>query len=51
MLGPTVIVFVLLIGIPVGVMLTGAVVAGILGWALRNHGHALHEGSELIDLS
>ena len=51
MLGALILVFILLIGIPVSVMMTGGVVAGILGWALRDNGEATHEGSELIELS
>lgn len=49
--GPIIILVVLLVAIPVSVAMTGAVVAGILGWALRDNGEATHEGSELIELS
>lgn len=51
MIGPIVIVIVLLIAIPVGVSMSGGVVAGILGWALKDNGEQTHEGSELIDIS
>ncbi len=51
MLGPIVLVVILLVGIPVSVMMTGAVVAGLLGWTLKENGEATHEGSELIDIS
>jgi hypothetical protein len=51
MSGAVIIAFVLLVVIPVGVIITGAAVAGILGWALRDNGEATHEGSELIDLN
>ncbi len=51
MLGPILIVVVLLAAIPVSVMMTGAVVAGLLGWTLKENGEATHEGSELIDIS
>jgi len=51
MLGAVVLVVILLIVIPVSVAMSGAVVAGILGWSLRDNGDATHEGSELIDLS
>jgi hypothetical protein len=51
MSGALVITIVLLVVIPVGVILTGAAVAGILGWALKDNGEATHEGSELIDLN
>ena len=49
--GPILIVVVLLVAIPVSVMMTGAVVAGLLGWTLKENGEATHEGSELIDIS
>jgi hypothetical protein len=49
--GAVIITIVLLVVIPVSVILTGAVVAGILGWSLKENGDATHEGSELIDLN
>ncbi len=51
MLGPILLVVILLVAIPVSVMMTGAVVAGLLGWTLKENGEATHEGSELIDIS
>lgn len=51
MLGPIIIVLVIVVAIPVAIMMTGAVVAGILGWALRENGEAVNEGSELIELN
>ncbi len=51
MLGAAIIVFILLIGIPVSVIMTGGGIAAGLGWALRDNGEATHEGSELIALS
>ena len=51
MSGAAIIVIVLLVVIPIGVIVTGAVVASILGWALKDNGEATHEGSELIDLN
>ena len=51
MSGAVIIAIVLLVVIPVGVIITGAVVASILGWALKANGEATHEGSELIDLN
>lgn len=51
MLGAAILVVILLVAIPVSVAMSGAVVAGILGWSLRENGEATHEGSELIDLS
>ena len=51
MSGAPIITIVLIVVIPVCVILTGAVIAGILGWALKDNGDATHEGSELIDLN
>jgi hypothetical protein len=48
MLGGIIMVFFLLVVIPVGVMLTGAVLAAALGWSLKNEGEATNAGSELI---
>jgi hypothetical protein len=49
--GPLIIAFVLLVLIPVAVMMTGAVVAGILGWSLKDDAEERAEGSELLELS
>jgi hypothetical protein len=51
MLGTVVFLVILVVAIPVSVAMSGAVVAGILGWSLRDNGEATHEGSELIELS
>jgi hypothetical protein len=51
MLGAIIIAVVILVAIPVSVAMSGSVVAGILGWALKENGEATHEGSELIELS
>jgi hypothetical protein len=51
MSGALIITVILVVVIPVSVILTGAVVAGILGWSLKDNGEATHEGSELIDLN
>lgn len=51
MLGALILVVVILVAIPVGVSMSGAVVAGLLGWSLKDNAEATHEGSELIDLS
>ena len=51
MLGAIVLAVIILVAIPVGVAMTGGVVASILGWALKENGEATHEGSELIDLN
>lgn len=51
MAGVVVIVAVLLVAIPVGVLVSGAVAAGLLGWSLKTEGEAANEGSELIPLN
>lgn len=49
MAGVVLIVLALLL-IPVAVMMTGAVAAGVLGETLARDGDTRHEGSELVDL-
>lgn len=49
--GAIVFLVILVIAIPVAVCMTGAVVAAILGWSLKDNGEQTHEGSELIELS
>ena len=51
MIGPVLIVVTLLVAIPVGVLMAGAVLAATLGWFLRSNAEAEHEGSELVDLN
>lgn len=51
MVGAIVIVVFLLVAVPVGVALTGAVVAGGLSFFLTKEGEAANEGSELIALN
>lgn len=51
MLGALILAVIIVVAIPVSVCMTGGVVAGILGWALKDNGEATHEGSELIDLN
>jgi len=34
-----------------GVFVGAAIISWLLGWALKEHGEAAHEGSELIDLN
>ncbi len=51
MLGAIILAVVILLVIPVSVAMSGGVVAGLLGWLLRDNGEATHEGSELIELS
>jgi len=48
--GAVIIVVVLLL-IPVGVVMSGAVLAAILGWSLKTDAEDRNEGSELIELN
>ena len=51
MLGAILLAVVLVIGIPVAVLMSGAVGAALLGAALKSDADARYEGSELIDLN
>ena len=51
MLGAIILAVVILIIIPVTVMMSGGMVAGILGWALKSDAEQRYEGSELIELN
>ena len=51
MLGAIILAVIILVAIPVSIAMTGGIVAGILGWSLKETGEATHEGSELIELS
>jgi nitrogen fixation-related uncharacterized protein len=51
MSGALVIALILLVVIPVSIILTGALVAAILGWSLKEDAEQRNEGSELIDLN
>ena len=48
MIGPIAIVIVLVVMIPVGVLVSGAVASGLLGYFLKEEAETTHEGSELI---
>jgi len=48
--GAVIIVVVLLL-IPVGVVMSGAILAAILGWSLKTDAEDRNEGSELIELN
>jgi hypothetical protein len=50
-LGALILAFIILVFIPVSICMTGAVVAGILGWSAKEDAESRYEGSELIDLS
>lgn len=49
MIGVILVILALLVVVPVGAMVSGGVVAGVIGWALRRNGEETHEGSELLD--
>jgi hypothetical protein len=49
--GAVVIVLVLVIVLPVLIMMTGPLIAGALGWSLKDDAEARNEGSELIELN
>jgi hypothetical protein len=51
MIGAIVLAVVLVIGIPVGVVMSGAVAAALLGTAATSDAEARYEGSELVDLN
>jgi hypothetical protein len=51
MLGAILIAVVLVVVIPVAVMMSGAVVAAVLGWALKEDAEVRNAGSELIALN
>ncbi len=50
MLGAAIIVIVLLVVLPVGFLVGGAVIAAIMGESLHRDARTRHEGSELLDL-
>lgn len=49
MFGPIAIIFILIVGIPVSVMVSGAAAAAIIGWLVSDDVNRLHEGSELLE--
>jgi hypothetical protein len=49
--GVVIIVFVLVVVLPIVFILSGLLVAIVLGAALKQNGEATHAGSELIDLN
>jgi membrane glycosyltransferase len=51
MAGAILMVIVLVLVIPVAVCMSGAVVAALLGWSIKEDAEARNEGSELIDLN
>lgn len=51
MVGAALVIIALLVVIPVGVLMTGGVAAGLIAHVLRTDVEKTHEGSELIDLN
>jgi len=47
----TIIIIIALILMPVGILMSSTIFAGVLGWVLNNDVDATHEGSELLDLA
>jgi hypothetical protein len=50
-IGPILTVIAIVILVPVGVLMSGALASGILGWFLKDDAEARYEGSELVDLN
>ena len=51
MLGAILIIIALLVVVPVGVLISGGALAGIIGFFAQKDVDQLNEGSELIDLN
>jgi hypothetical protein len=45
-----IIVFVLVVAIPVAVLVSGAVLAAVLGWLAKSDAEARYEGTEYVDM-
>ena len=51
MLGAVLVAVVIVLLVPVGVSMAGAVLAAVLGTTLKDDGESRNEGSELLDLN
>ena len=51
MLGAVLMIILLVVVIPVGILVSGAVAASLLGGLLKRDVDAAHEGSELLEVS
>ena len=51
MLGPVLVVLAVAVVIPVSLMMSGAIVAAVMGWLLKDDAETRNAGSELIDLN
>lgn len=49
MFGPAVMVFLLVLAIPVGFLMSTTVAAGVIGYLLKDNSEKVNAGSELID--
>lgn len=49
MLGPIIIVAVLVVALPVAVLMSGGIAAGLLGFLVNDDVDRSHEGSELLE--
>lgn len=50
-MGPAIIVFILVIGIPVGFLVSMAALAGLLGWILKTEIDQEYEGTEYLEIT
>lgn len=51
MAGALVLAFVIVVVIPVGLLMGGAALSALLGWALWSEAEAANEGSDLVELN
>jgi hypothetical protein len=51
MLGAVILAVVIVVVLPVGMTMGGAVIASVLGWSLKSDGDERFEGSELVELN
>jgi len=51
MLGAVLMILLLVVVMPVGILMTGALAAALLGGVLKKDVDTTHEGSELLELS
>ena len=51
MLGAVIIVIVVVVALPVAYLMTGGILAAVMGWALKSNGEDTHPDSELTDLN
>lgn len=47
--GAVIILIVLVVAIPVGVLISGGIASGLLGYVLKTEVDKAHEGSELLE--